>query len=521
MRLRASFNSVSFMGIKPPTMKHLYLLLFFYYWQFCGAQNPDLARTNHWYFGDRAGLDFSSGSPMPDTLGQIGTLERTAAISDLNGNLVAYFGYGSGTTNQWCVWNRNHQPMLNGCGIGPAGVSTPRDGALFIPKPGDDSTYYLFTIDGWENQFQRGLRWHEIDLRLDNGLGSVVNSDQLLYAPVTEQLAATRHANGCDYWVVSHERSSDKFLAYKVTSDGVDSVPVISAAGQDFAVSQQFYNLNGGFNLVFSPTGLWAAQIVSWSLPITGIPYQGQLIRFNNQTGIMYGAFDLPVTNWIQSLFFSPDGSKLYFESEYLLRAGLYQIDINSGVDSVIYQTKTLVFRSRFTLSNDGQTGLDGKVYIVNEIDTSGSILNPNFLSIIENPNILGLTCNIQYAAQPLGSGRATQGLPNFVSSFSSSSIKAPCIYNHIYTQDRHSDFHVSLYPNPTTDKFTLTSFDGFADNTYVFLQDAVGRLWIEQKINFYTKETVLDVSHIPQGLYVVHIQNTKHQKAFKVIIEN
>lgn len=39
MRLHASLNSVSFMGIKPPTMKHLYLLLLFYGWQFCGAQN--------------------------------------------------------------------------------------------------------------------------------------------------------------------------------------------------------------------------------------------------------------------------------------------------------------------------------------------------------------------------------------------------------------------------------------------------------------------------------------------------
>ncbi|GIV35567.1 MAG: hypothetical protein KatS3mg031_3102 [Chitinophagales bacterium] len=201
------------------------------------AQNPDLKRTTHWYFGNRAGLDFSGGSPVPDTLGQLGTLKRTAAISDRAGNLVAYSGFGF-FTREWCVFNRKHQPMLNGCGIGPAGVSTPRDAAVFVPKPDDDSTYYLFTVDGWENQFQCGLRWHEIDMRQDSGYGAVVSSDNLLHAPVSEQLAATRHGNGCDYWVVSHERSSDRFLAYRVTAEGVDNVSVVSAVGQDYGVTQ-------------------------------------------------------------------------------------------------------------------------------------------------------------------------------------------------------------------------------------------------------------------------------------------
>ncbi|MBL1181499.1 MAG: hypothetical protein HND27_10395, partial [Bacteroidetes bacterium] len=33
------------------------------------AQNPDIKRTMHWYFGYGAGLDFSSGTAVADTTG--------------------------------------------------------------------------------------------------------------------------------------------------------------------------------------------------------------------------------------------------------------------------------------------------------------------------------------------------------------------------------------------------------------------------------------------------------------------
>ena len=44
----------------------------------------------NWYFGDRAGLDFNSGSPVSLTNGQLNTPEGCATISDKNGNLLLY-----------------------------------------------------------------------------------------------------------------------------------------------------------------------------------------------------------------------------------------------------------------------------------------------------------------------------------------------------------------------------------------------------------------------------------------------
>ena len=46
--------------------------------------------ATHWYFGINAGLDFSSGVPVPDTNGSLITLEGCASISDAFGSLLFY-----------------------------------------------------------------------------------------------------------------------------------------------------------------------------------------------------------------------------------------------------------------------------------------------------------------------------------------------------------------------------------------------------------------------------------------------
>ena len=56
---------------------------------------------NIWYFGEYAGLDFNSGSPVALTNGQLNTNEGCATISDNNGNLLFY-------TDGMTVYNKSH-----------------------------------------------------------------------------------------------------------------------------------------------------------------------------------------------------------------------------------------------------------------------------------------------------------------------------------------------------------------------------------------------------------------------------
>lgn len=57
--------------------------------------------ANIWYFGNKAGLDFNSGSPVALTDGQIESEEGCATISDANGHLLFY-------TDGVSVWDKNN-----------------------------------------------------------------------------------------------------------------------------------------------------------------------------------------------------------------------------------------------------------------------------------------------------------------------------------------------------------------------------------------------------------------------------
>ena len=110
----------------------LFFSVFICYSPFSIAQinNPDIKRTNHWYFGEKAGLDFSSGSPVADTNSQMMVAGNAVTMSDTAGNLLFY-------SDRWSVWNRNHQIMPNGTGLIKFGTNS-FSHALCVPQPGND-----------------------------------------------------------------------------------------------------------------------------------------------------------------------------------------------------------------------------------------------------------------------------------------------------------------------------------------------------------------------------------------------
>ena len=96
-----------------------------------------------------------------------------------------------------------------------------------------------------------GLRYSIVDMTRDNGLGDLPRVNVLLIQPVAEKLAAVRHANGRDTWVVAHRWNSNAFVAYLVTADGVSAKPFLSNVGS--------MNAGPGRNAIgalkFSPDG--------------------------------------------------------------------------------------------------------------------------------------------------------------------------------------------------------------------------------------------------------------------------
>ena len=344
----------------------------------------------HWQFGKYCALDFSSGSPVVGTSAII-TNEGCASISDpTTGQLLFY-------TDGVSVWNKNNTVMQNGYGL--FGNTTTSQSALIVPKPGTINLFYVFTAD-YEGS-PKGVRYTLVDMNLDNGNGDVIPSTKntlLTFPPAAEKLTAIRHCNGIDFWVIDHPLNSNSFYAYLVSSMGVTASPVISNTGSFIGSS---VNSGNGY-LKGSPNGKRLAA---------GGEYIGKLdiFNFNNSTGQVNTPITITYPFILQGAYgvcFSPDNSKLYATDLYNKR--LYQYDLSSNIPATVIASETVIDSNFVGYMGALQFAPDGKIYIVrNGFQT---------LSVINNPNALGLACNFQLNGIVFQSTQASSlGLPNFI----------------------------------------------------------------------------------------------------------
>jgi hypothetical protein len=198
--------------------------------------------ANIWYFGQNAGLDFNSGSPVALTDGQLNTLEGCATISNSVGQLLFY-------TDGVTVYNKNHTVMVNGTDL--LGHSSSMQSATIVPKPGSNNLYYIFTTDA--ETLPNGFRYSVVDMDLDGGNGAVTTEKNILvYTPTTESLGVTKHANGIDFWVVTHEWNNNNFNAHLLTASGLSSVPITTSIGLPISGGSGF---EAAGSIKLSPSG--------------------------------------------------------------------------------------------------------------------------------------------------------------------------------------------------------------------------------------------------------------------------
>jgi gliding motility-associated-like protein len=355
----------------------------------------------HWQFGKLAEVDFSSGTAVP-VVGYSGmdVLEGCASISDRSTGQLLFYTSGD------VVYDKNNNTMANYYGIiGGQGTST--QAALIIPKPNSDSLYYLITADqgGYYMAANTGVHYSIIDMSLNGGLGQVTIKNKLLTPPpATEKLTAVRHCNGRDYWVITHSFNSNAFNAYLVSPLGIDTVPVISHTGLLHSNLGGEYRETAGY-LKASPNGKKLASAITVNIPSLEIfDFDNTTGRVSNPTTITYTFTPDPyLGSGPYGISFSPDNSKLY--ALIPSNGYLFQYDLSSGVSSTIIASQTLIEHN----NEDGalQLGPDGKIYIA----TYGA-----GLSVINNPNNTGLSCNYQHGVINLwGLSYCKDGLPNFI----------------------------------------------------------------------------------------------------------
>ncbi|QJX45847.1 hypothetical protein HMJ29_02395 [Hymenobacter taeanensis] len=334
-----------------------------------------------WLFGQQAGLSFPAdgGAPTPLLTSKMTTYEGSAVATNQQGQLLFY-------TNGEFVFNRQHQVMPNGKKLMGSNSST--QSALIVPDPGSGNVFYVFTVAAQGNG--NGLRYSTVDMTRDNGLGDVPRANALLITPVAEKLAAVRHQNGRDVWIVAHRWNSNAFVTFLVTADGVQGKPILSNVGSMHAGPGR--NAIGAMK--FSPDGKKLA-VALWREA-----NKYEVFDFDRNTGKVSNAKSFAPYPEAYGVEFSPDGSKLYGSSngEGGGEAQIFQFDLKTG-------KATVVGKSANRKVGSLQRAPDGNIYVARED-------NP-YLGIIQNPNSDKATYLDN--GLKLGGRRSKLGLPNFI----------------------------------------------------------------------------------------------------------
>lgn len=354
--------------------------------------------ANNWYFGKNAGLNFNSGSPTVIYDGQLSTEEGCSSISTPFGELLFY-------TDGMNVYDKSHQIMPNGTGL--YGNISSTQSSIIIPKPGSSSIYYIFTVP---NLGTGALRYSEVDMELNNGLGDVNEVKNIsLINPVCEKLTVVRNSEGNGFWVITHgytgifSDTGDSFFSFSVTSDGVDPDPVISQVGT--VIDGLLYHTIG--YLKVSPNG---KKIIAANYGVVT-----ELFDFNRETGQITNPVVISNNHASYGVEFSLSGDLVYLTTGDAVLNELHQYDLTA--DDIPTSKKIIHTEPAGGEMYALQMAPDSKIYV--------AMFNTNYLSVINNPEVLGTGCNFTRNSIDVSPAIVMSGLPQFNQSYFYGSILA------------------------------------------------------------------------------------------------
>jgi len=345
------------------------------------------ARSNVWYFGNKAGIDFNPifNTPPGPALALSNSImdapEGCATISDRNGTLIFY-------TDGDKVFDKTHTQIDDGIGGDP----TSSQSAIIVPVPGDETLYYIFTTQAISGTSQYEVRYSLFDLKRNSGKGELTQKNILLFSKSTERITATTQ------WLIAHEYGNNTFRSYPITPQGIGE-PVYSETGSvhSFNVPQQ-----GEGYMKIGPDNNLA---VTLSTP--GVSNLIELFQLDNATGRLtnYRKIDLKEPNGqVYGVEFSPGGNKIFATVK------------GTPTPSVLFEyfldsLNRPFFKQRIEQNSEFgalQAGPDGQIYMaINGSNTLGTIQAAEDTTLLSSLNMSGFNL--------AGGTNSRLGLPNFI----------------------------------------------------------------------------------------------------------
>lgn len=324
----------------------------------------------------------------------------TASICDKYGKISLY-------SNGCQIHNGNFE-LIEGCEkVNPGSVWDDycNDGyypslqsQIILPFPDEENKYLYLTH---RKEFSQKYNWSgynyytefyhaiDIDMSLNNGKGKALSNYDIEYPDVVKgfNLAACKHSNGKDWWIINFSFNLKKFYRLLLTKDGLTG-PWEQEGGPPRD------NTSSIGQSVFSPDGKKYACIYSSGGNVWILDFDRKTGLFSNLKILNYEFYKDPNDpGWdVRGVSFSPNNRFLYVSAGYYI----YQFDIEA---SNIQSSKILIG------TNDGYSYPGWPFYIVfafQQLAHDGKIYVGEFTgsyrqwSVINKPNEQGMACDFK-----------------------------------------------------------------------------------------------------------------------------
>ena len=425
------------------------------------------------------------------------------SISSPSGELLFY-------TNGCSINNAAHELMENGDNLSPGiaylGGHCPDSGypatkgAMILPLPGDNTKYYLFHASLVSGQsggpfslYVGKLYYSLIDMSLNNGLGAVVEKNQLIIEDtITSELHAAKHANGEDWWIVVMRGHENKYYKLLFTESGITAI-----TEQKIGIDPDPWFTSGG-QAGFSPDGTQYARYTKGD--------QVFLMDFDRETGDLsnfrYLYADTTVGFW-GSLAFSPNSRYLYVSTQIKL----WQFDTEAPD---VQESKILIdeydgylhlghFKTTFYLM---QLAPDCKIYMTPR--SSGTALH-----VIHNPDEPGAACNFKQNDLKLLAVHSST-IPNFPNyrlgtPYPVCDSTIQLVTGSVAVLPPAGE--VRVWPNPASGEVTVSLPAGLRGEGAWSLHDLTGRQVRRAVLPAGQAVHAVSVEGVPPGLYIWAVQ--------------
>jgi len=379
---------------------------------------------------------------------------------------------------------------------------------LFLPDPGDSTKAYLFYGQyRYANLFGTGPALLDVLFTyayLDIPTQSLISKGNVAISDTTSigGLAAVRHANGRDWWVVKPGRFQDEYYVGLLGPQGIEFEKRI--------LSDVEHLEQGRPCSYFSESGDIFVNATGFSFKIYRFNFDRCEGSFSNV--VLHSVADSVWNGDWMAPALSGDGSKFYFRrSSFPFGTpgtyGLYQYDFDTGqIVKLSILSPSIQITPNFRQIIQGSTAFAP--------DTAFQTYN-----LIYFPDSAGVACTFQANVDTV------LNAPNFIApsaivNFRLGKIEgSPCdtiVSSLAQVPEKEQNIH--LYPNPSCGSLNINLSNGGIELKQILIYNTVGQEVYERKLSGNAVSLELGSIGINPGVYYVEIRSEDRVYRQKVI---